>query len=78
MDYTQVNIWEDAAGAAFVREHNNGNELVPTVVVGEQVLRNPGPDLVLGAVHAQDPDSDLPHPAEPGRLAKGINRLLGG
>lgn len=39
--FERVNIWEDEAGAAFVREHNNGNEVVPTVDVGGQVFSNP-------------------------------------
>ena len=76
--YRRVNIWEDAEGAAFVRQANRGNELVPTVVVGSQVLSNPSAAQVLAAVHAADPDSDLPRPPQPGGLARGINRLLGG
>jgi glutaredoxin-like protein len=73
-----INIWEDPEGAAYVRSANGGNELVPTVRVGDAVLSNPTPDQVLAAVHAADPDTDLPAPAEPGRLGRGINRLLGG
>lgn len=76
--YEQVNIWEDPAGAEFVRQANGGNELVPTMAVGQQVLGNPSADQVLRAVHTQDPESDVPAPPEPGRLAKGITRLLGG
>lgn len=76
--YDQVNVWEDPQGAAFVRHANGGNELVPTVVVGDFTLSNPSPAQVLQAVHAQDPDTDLPAPPEPGRLARGITRLLGG
>ncbi|WP_336248997.1 glutaredoxin domain-containing protein [Stomatohabitans albus] len=37
----RVNIWEDEAAAAFVRKHNNGNEVVPTVAIGDTVLTNP-------------------------------------
>jgi glutaredoxin len=36
-----VNIHEDPAAAAFVRAHNGGDELVPTVDVGGRVLSNP-------------------------------------
>ncbi len=78
VEYAAVNIWEDPDGAAFVRSVNGGNELVPTVTVGDEALSNPSPAAVLAAVHAQDPDSTLPQPPEPGRLAKGMNRLLGG
>lgn len=37
----RINIWEDEAGAEFVRQHNNGDEVVPTVDVGGQVFSNP-------------------------------------
>lgn len=36
-----VNIHQDAAGAALVREHNDGDELVPTVDIGGRLLSNP-------------------------------------
>ncbi len=35
------NIWDDATDAAIVRSHANGNETVPTVVVGDVGLVNP-------------------------------------
>ncbi|MGO4957457.1 glutaredoxin domain-containing protein [Luteococcus sp. Sow4_B9] len=45
-----VNIWEDAEAAAFVRSVQDGNELVPTVVVGEQVLTAPSSRQVIDAL----------------------------
>jgi hypothetical protein len=36
-----VNVWEDAEGSRTVREVNGGNELVPTVRVGDRFLSNP-------------------------------------
>ncbi|MBV2152113.1 mycoredoxin [Kitasatospora sp. SUK 42] len=41
--YTEINIEEDPASAAFVESVNNGNQVVPTVLVtpaggGEQVV----------------------------------------
>jgi mycoredoxin len=36
-----VNIWEDVSAARTVREVNGGNELVPTVQVGDRFLSNP-------------------------------------
>jgi mycoredoxin len=36
-----VNVWEDASASRTVREVNGGNELVPTVQVGDQFLSNP-------------------------------------
>jgi glutaredoxin len=35
------NIWDDPHGAAIVRHHANGNETVPTIVVGDIGLVNP-------------------------------------
>jgi glutaredoxin-like protein len=39
--YTKVDIWQDKDAAALVRSVNDGNELVPTVKVGEVFLSNP-------------------------------------
>lgn len=41
-----VNIWRDPAAAAAVRAANDGNETVPTVVVGGQPHTNPDPAWV--------------------------------
>lgn len=41
-----VNIWRDPAGAAAVREVNEGNETVPTVVVAGRPHVNPDPAWV--------------------------------
>ena len=44
------NIWEEPDAAAFVRSVNRGNELVPTLVVGDHVLSNPSADQVRDAL----------------------------
>ncbi|MFD5497149.1 glutaredoxin domain-containing protein [Streptomyces sp. NPDC001812] len=41
-----VDIWRDPAGAAAVREANDGNETVPTVVVAGRPHTNPDPAWV--------------------------------
>lgn len=41
-----VNIWRDDDGRAFVRDNNDGDETVPTVLLGDQVLTNPSPGRV--------------------------------
>ncbi|MFK4227864.1 glutaredoxin domain-containing protein [Streptomyces sp. NPDC019890] len=41
-----VDIWRDPDGAAAVRAVNDGNETVPTVVVGNQSHTNPDPEWV--------------------------------
>lgn len=52
--YDGVNIWDDPDGAAFVRSVNGGNELVPTVRIGEEVLSNPSAEQVVARVVATD------------------------
>jgi glutaredoxin len=36
-----VDVQEDPEASAFVKRHNGGDELVPTVAVGDRVLSNP-------------------------------------
>lgn len=43
---TWVNIWQDAEAAAFVRDVNDGDEIVPTVVINGEPHTNPDPKLV--------------------------------
>jgi mycoredoxin len=78
--YTKVNIWEDPAGAEFVRSVADGNEVVPTVKVGEIALVNPSVRELLAAVAEHAPDA-LPGGYEPpaqGRVAKTVTKILGG
>lgn len=42
----EVNIWDEPAAAATVRAYADGNETVPTVVIGE-----PGSDTAVGLVN---------------------------
>ena len=74
------NIWEEPAHAATVRSIANGNETVPTVVVGDAKLVNPSAGQVLQAMSDQAPHLvpegvEIPEPGRAGRL---IDRLLGG
>lgn len=48
IDRVEHNIWDEPAEAAIVRDHANGNETVPTVVIGGVGLVNP----TAGAVAA--------------------------
>ena len=43
---TYRNIWEDPEAAAFVRNHAQGNEVVPTIQIASSVLVNPTVDEV--------------------------------
>lgn len=47
-----VNIWEDKEAAAFVRSVNDGNEVVPTVVMDGIPVTNPNPKVVLDKITA--------------------------
>jgi mycoredoxin len=44
---TEIDIWQDPAGAAVVRAATGGDETVPTVRVGHTVLVNPAARTVL-------------------------------
>jgi glutaredoxin len=44
--WLRVNIWQDPEAAAFVRAHNGGDEVVPTVLVGDEAWTNPEPGRV--------------------------------
>lgn len=61
---SEVNIWENPAAAAVVRSVADGNETVPTVVVGERAMVNPSIGQVVEAVreHAPELAAGLPDP----------------
>ncbi len=70
------NIWDDPDAAAVVRSHANGNETVPTVVVGAVGLVNPslaelGAHLAEHAPHLLPDDFELPEPSFLGKLLGG-------
>jgi mycoredoxin len=65
VEYQRRNIWEDDEAAAFVRSVNNGNETVPTVVIGDEYLTNPSTATVLSKLGVEPPPSS------------GIGRLIG-
>jgi mycoredoxin len=50
--YDAVNIWERRDEAEVVKAANGGDELVPTVRVGERFMANPSLDEVLAALPA--------------------------
>jgi glutaredoxin-like protein len=69
------NIWDDPDAAAFVRSVANGNETVPTVVVGDQAMVNPSLDLVVAALHEFAPHLIPDEPPERDGL---VSRIFGG
>ena len=48
--FDAVNIWKDDEAAAIVRSVNSGDELVPTVRIGERFLSNPSFREVRAAI----------------------------
>lgn len=78
--YHRENIWEDDEAAAFVRSVADGNETVPTVVVGEHAFVNPSGGQVLAALAEVAPDEvpDGYEPPEPGPVARFVGKILGG
>jgi glutaredoxin len=56
IERVEHNIWDDPADAAIVRHHADGNETVPTVVIGDRGFVNPSAaDLIayLGEHHPE-------------------------
>ncbi len=47
--FEKINIWDEPEGAAFVRSVARGNEVVPTVRIGDVALVNPSAHDVLEA-----------------------------
>ena len=52
VDYDTIDIWEDRSQAEVVRAATGGDEIVPTVQVGDLFLVNPSADEVLEAAGA--------------------------
>ena len=52
----EINIWEDPDAAARVRSVANGNEVVPTVIIGSTALVNPSFAQIEAAVRAEAPE----------------------
>lgn len=78
----EINIWEDAEAAEFVRSVANGNETVPTVHVGGTSLVNPSPREVLHLLQEHGPDL-IPDGVDEagvgrGRLAQFVSRARDG
>jgi len=76
----KLNIWDDPSHAAAVRQIANGNETVPTVVIGDAKLVNPSASQVIQALSNQAPQllPDGVEVPEPGKMSRRLNKLLGG
>jgi glutaredoxin-like protein len=67
IERVEHDIWNDPADAAIVRAHANGNETVPTVVVGGVGLVNPSATELVAHLAAHHPDL-LPDELRPARV----------
>ena len=67
---TEINIWDDPSAAGVVRAAANGNEKVPTVVIGSTALVNPSARAVVEALQRIDPG----HPVS-AEVTAGLGRI---
>ncbi|MFN3258454.1 MAG: glutaredoxin family protein [Ilumatobacter sp.] len=79
IDRVEHNIWEDPAAAEIVRTHANGNETVPTVVIGEVGMVNPSAAQLAAhlAQHAPDLLPDGYVAPEPGPVGRALGKIFG-
>jgi glutaredoxin len=74
IDRVEHNIWDDDADAAVVRRYADGNETVPTVVVGDVGFVNPSARELVEFLAQRHPDLlpddfEVPEPNPVSRLA---------
>ncbi|MGI9600608.1 MAG: glutaredoxin family protein [Acidimicrobiales bacterium] len=72
------NIWDDDRHAATVRSVANGNETVPTVIIGDHAMVNPSVDEVMTVLRSAAPElvpADW-EPRAPGRVGRAVGRLF--
>ena len=73
----KLNIWDDPEHAATVRSLANGNETVPTVVVGDTAMVNPRVGQVIDALKAEAPHLVPEGADEPGMVGRLTNKIFG-
>lgn len=85
LERVEHNIWDEPNGAAIVRQHANGNETVPTVVIGDIGIVNPSPKQLVGFLAVNAPhllpagfDTAEAAPSESGKVSRIVGRVLGG
>jgi glutaredoxin-like protein len=64
IERVEHDIWADPEAAAVVRDHANGNETVPTVVVGDTAFVNPSAGQLVAHLVEHHPEL-LPDGFEP-------------
>jgi glutaredoxin len=79
IERVEHNIWDDPDDAAIVRRHANGNETVPTVVIGDQGFVNPSAGELIAYLGVHHPEL-LPEgfePPEPNAVSRLATRVFG-
>lgn len=79
IERVEHNIWDDPSKAEIVRQHANGNETVPTVVIGGVGLVNPSAPAVVAHLVAHAPQL-LPEGFEapqPGPVGRTLGKIFG-
>lgn len=79
IDRVEHDIWQDPQDAAIVRRHANGNETVPTVVIGDTGFVNPSAGELVAFLTEHHPHllSDGFEPPAPGAAARLASRIFG-
>ena len=79
IERVEHDIWENADDAAVVRRHANGNETVPTVVIGDTGFVNPSAGKLVDFLIEHHPDL-LPEgfePPQPTALSRLADKVFG-
>jgi mycoredoxin len=71
------NIWENDSYLNTVRMHANGNETVPTVVIGNTAMVNPRVGQVIEALRSEAPHLVPEGADEPGVVGRLTQRIFG-
>ncbi|MBV1893462.1 MAG: NrdH-redoxin [Ilumatobacteraceae bacterium] len=79
IERVEHNIWDEPESASVVRNYANGNETVPTVVIGDTGFVNPSAKELVSYLTEHQPqllpaDFESPQPSVAARVA---NRVLG-
>jgi mycoredoxin len=79
IERVEHNIWDDPSQSDVVRQHANGNETVPTVVVDGVGLVNPSAPALLAYLAAQAPQllPDGFEAPQPGPVGRTLGKIFG-
>lgn len=78
IERVEHDIWDDPADAAIVRQHANGSETVPTVVIGDRGFVNPSAGELIAFLAARQPHL-LPEgfePPQPNVVGRLVDRVF--